>query len=170
MTIRPEIRIGPAPTGRGFRLAASQFLPQPREALFAFFADATQLETITPPSLKFSVLTPTPIVLEAGTLIDYRLRLWGIPLRWQSRIEVWEPPLRFVDVQTRGPYRRWRHEHVLEESPGGTLCRDLVDYAVPGGWLIDRLLVRRDVRAIFAFRQQKLAELFASPPRDVTRV
>ena len=157
------IEINPAPDGRGSCLTASQWLPQPRDKVFAFFSDATQLETITPPSLSFSVLSPLPIAMQPGTLIDYRLRLRGIPLRWQSRIEVWEPPLRFVDVQVRGPYRRWHHEHIFEEFQGGTVCRDVVDYAVPGGWLVDRLLVRRDLLKIFAFRQQTLARLFAAP-------
>jgi ligand-binding SRPBCC domain-containing protein len=158
-----EIRIGPAPAGDGFRLEAADFLPQPRERLFEFFSDAFQLETLTPPWLRFSVLTPAPIRIEAGTLIDYGLRLHGLPLRWQSRIEVWEPPLRFVDVQTRGPYRRWRHEHLFEAIGDGTLCRDLVDYAVFGGRLLNALLVRRDLLKIFAFRQQRLRELFPAP-------
>jgi ligand-binding SRPBCC domain-containing protein len=95
-------------------------------------------------------------------LIDYRLRLHGIPLRWQSRIEVWDPPHRFVDVQTRGPYRHWRHEHLFEAARGGTICRDIVDYEVPGGWLIERLFVRPDVARIFKFRQRRLEQLFAA--------
>lgn len=142
------------------RLEAELFLPQSRERLFEFFSDAFQLESLTPPLLKFSVVTPPPIHIAAGTLIDYRLRVHGVPLRWQSRIDVWEPPHRFVDLQTRGPYRLWRHEHSFEEVDGGVLCRDVVDYAPWGGRLIDRLLVRRDLRAIFAYRANKLRELF----------
>jgi ligand-binding SRPBCC domain-containing protein len=128
--------------------------------VFDFFSDAFQLETITPPWLQFAVLTLAPIRIEAGTIIDYRLRLRGVPIRWQSRISVWEPPRHFVDEQTRGPYRRWRHQHIFEVVDGGTLCRDIVDYAVPGGWLIDALVVRHDVLKIFSFRQTKLRELF----------
>jgi ligand-binding SRPBCC domain-containing protein len=154
------IRIGPAPTRDGCRLEATQFLPQSRDRVFGFFSDAFQLETITPPWLQFAVLTPAPICIEAGTIIHYRLRLHGVPIRWQSRISVWEPPRHFMDEQTRGPYRRWRHQHILEAVDGGTLCRDIVDYAVPGGWLIDALVVRGDVLKIFSFRQARLRELF----------
>lgn len=156
----PSIRIERSPVGRGFRLVAEQLLPQPRPTVFDFFSDAFQLETLTPPWLHFAVLTPAPIVMREGLLIDYRLRLHGLPVRWQSRIELWEPPLRFVDVQTRGPYRRWHHEHTFEEREGGTLCRDVVDYAVPGGRLVDRYFVRPDIQKIFAFRWDKLHQLF----------
>ena len=149
--------------GAGRRLESRQFLPERREKVFDFFSDAHQLESLTPPWLQFCVLTRRPIRIQEGTCIDYQLRLHGVPIRWQSSIEVWEPPHRFVDVQTRGPYRRWRHEHVLEEVAGGTICRDVVDYAVLGGWLVDRFLVRNDVRRIFEFRQCKLNELFARP-------
>lgn len=157
-----DIRIGASPTGRGSRLEATQFLPHPREVVFEFFADAYQLESITPPWLRFAVLTPRPISMRAGLRIDYRLHLRGVPIRWQSVISAWAPPDRFVDEQVRGPYRRWHHEHRFERVEGGTLCRDLVDYEVPGGRLVDRLFVRRDLRNIFRFRQRKLAELFAS--------
>lgn len=146
-----------------FRLTCAQFAPLPPERVFAFFADAFGLEALTPPWLHFHVLTPRPIEMSAGRLIDYRLRLHGLPLRWQSRIEVWEPPLRFVDLQVRGPYRRWHHEHRFEAVEGGTLCHDVVDYAVPGGWLIDWLLVRPDLKRIFAYRQARLHDLLAGP-------
>jgi ligand-binding SRPBCC domain-containing protein len=144
----------------GFRLETVQILRQPIDRIFEFFADAFQLETLTPRWLRFIVLTPAPIVIRAGTLIDYRLRLHGIPVRWQSRISVWEPPFRFVDEQVRGPYRRWHHEHVFESTEQGTRCRDIVDYEVPGGRLIDNWLVRPDLLKIFAYRQQRLRELF----------
>jgi ligand-binding SRPBCC domain-containing protein len=156
-----EIRITHASTGRGSRLEARQFLPHPCEVVFQFFADAFQLGTITPPWLQFVVLTPAPITMRIGLRIDYRLRLHGVPIRWQSAISAWEPPARFVDEQIRGPYRRWHHEHRFESVEGGTLCRDIVDYEVPGGPIVDWLFVRRDLRMIFRFRQRKLAELFA---------
>lgn len=156
------IRIECSPTGSGFRLEASQWLPHPREQVFEFFSDAFQLETLTPQWLHFSVLTPPPIHLRTGSLIDYRLRVRGVPIRWQSRISVWEPPRSFVDEQTRGPYRRWYHQHLFEDADGGTLCRDVVDYAVYGGSSINALFVRPDLFKIFAFRQSRLRELF--PP------
>jgi ligand-binding SRPBCC domain-containing protein len=157
---RDSIRIVRSPSGRGYRLESSQFLPYPRDQVFEFFSDASNLQSLTPAWLHFSVFTPPPIHIAAGTLIDYRLRIHGVPLRWQSRISVWEPPLRFVDTQTRGPYRRWHHEHLFEVAEGGTLCHDIVDYAVYGGSLINTLFVRPDLSRIFAFRQSKLRELF----------
>lgn len=145
-------------------------VPRPRREVFAFFADAANLERITPPWLSFEIADPTPIVMRAGARIDYRLRVRGLPMRWRSEITLWEPPHRFVDTQLRGPYRQWIHEHSFEEVPlepgaGGhaTLCRDRVDYAVPGGPLaplIHRLFVRRDVEAIFAYRTKRLREIF----------
>jgi ligand-binding SRPBCC domain-containing protein len=156
-----SIQFSRSPSGRGFRMVARQFVRRPREELFKFFADAHGLETLTPPWLKFTVVTPDPVTIAQGSVIDYKLRLRGIPIRWQSLISVWEPPVRFVDEQLRGPYRRWHHEHVFEAVEGGTLCSDIVDYEVPGGWLIDRLFVRPDLSKIFHFRQEKLRSVFS---------
>ena len=140
--------------------AAEQWLPRPRAEVFPFFADAANLERLTPPWLEFRILTPRPVAMREGALIDYRLRIRGVPVRWRTRIAVWEPPERFVDEQLKGPYRLWVHEHTFLERDGGTLCRDQVRYAVPGGALVDRLLVRPDVERIFAWRRRVLAELF----------
>lgn len=142
--------------------SAEQWLPRPRAEVFPFFADARNLEAITPDWLRFRVVTPGRIELRPGALIDYVLRIHGLPVKWRTEICVWEPPHRFVDQQLRGPYRQWWHEHTFEEQNGGTLCRDLVRYGVPGGALVERLFVRRDVERIFAFRRQKLAEIFAA--------
>jgi ligand-binding SRPBCC domain-containing protein len=136
------------------------WLPQTREKVFPFFADATNLQLITPPWLKFEVLTPRPILMLVGTRIDYRLKIRGVPIRWQSEITVWEPPFQFVDKQLRGPYRQWIHRHTFVEKDGGTLCRDEVKYAVLGGALINWLLVRRDVAQIFKYRQETLRKHF----------
>jgi ligand-binding SRPBCC domain-containing protein len=157
-----SIQITRAPSGTGFRLEASQFLPEPRSRIFDFFSDAFQLERLTPSWLKFSVLTKAPIEISAGTTIDYRLKLHGIPLRWQSLISDWEPPTRFVDRQMRGPYRRWNHEHIFQSVSGGTLCLDVVEYDVFGGRLVHSLFVRPDLLKIFAFRQEKLRSAFAT--------
>ena len=145
---------------RVFTLDTSHWLPRQPDEVFDFYADAFNLEQLTPPWLRFEVATPPPITMRAGVEIDYRLRLHGLPMRWRSRITVWEPPHRFVDEQVRGPYRRWFHEHTFASSDGGTLVRDQVQYAMLGGWLADRLLVRRDLRQIFDYRQQRLAEIF----------
>lgn len=144
------------------RFASEIWLPRPPEEIFPFFADARNLEVLTPSWLKFDVLTPEPIEIEQGALIDYKLRFRGFPLRWRSEITAWEPPRRFVDEQRRGPYREWVHEHTFEPQDGGTLARDVVQYRVLGGALVDRLIVRRDVERIFQFRRQKLEELFGN--------
>ena len=143
-----------------FVLKCSVVLPQPRARVFEFFADAFQLEQITPPWLNFRVLTKAPIGIQAGCLIDYRLKLHGIPIRWRTEISSWDPPTAFVDRQLKGPYLLWEHLHTFEETDGGTLCRDEVRYRVPGGWLIERLFVRPDLRRIFEYRHQKMLELF----------
>ena len=141
-------------------------LTRPRDEVFPFFADARNLEYLTPPWLRFTMLTPEPVAMQPGTLIDYRLRVRGVPLRWRSEITAWEPPYRFVDEQRHGPYRLWIHEHGFEETPEGrTLAHDTVRYAVPGGWLVDRLLVRRDLERIFEYRRTVLRNLFGSAPR-----
>ena len=131
------------------------------DLVFRFYADAFKLEEITPPLLQFKVLTPPPIDMKAGTVIDYRLKLRGIPLRWQSQITAWEPPYRFVDQQLKGPYRLWRHEHTFIEDKGGTLAIDRVEYAVHGGILVKKLLVEPDLKRIFDYRKRKLQELLA---------
>lgn len=144
-----------------FILESSQWLPRPPEEIFPLYSDAFRLEELTPPLLRFRVVTPPPIEMRAGAEIEYRLRLHGIPMAWRSRITAWEPPHRFIDEQIRGPYRRWVHEHTFTPRDGGTLVLDMVEYDMLGGWLADRLLVRRDLRRIFDYRQQRLAEIFA---------
>ena len=152
-----------------FLLSTSLWLPRAPEDLFPFFADAFNLEEITPPFLQFRVLTNPPIVMRPGTLIDYQLRLHRFPMRWTTRIADWTPPHRFVDEQLAGPYRKWRHEHTFEPAGAGTLMRDRVEYAPPGGRLINFLMVERSVRRIFAYRCQRLATLLAdNEPADNT--
>jgi len=143
-----------------FHLDTSLWLPRPRNEVFQFFADALNLEDITPPWLRFRVITPSPIQICEGAEIKYRLRIRGIPIRWQTRITAWDPPLRFVDEQIRGPYRLWIHEHRFSEQQNGTLCEDSVQYAPVGGTLINKLFVERDVREIFAYRAERLRKLF----------
>ena len=137
------------------------WLPRSPAEVFPFFGDATNLNLITPPWLNFEIVTPGPIEMRAGTLIDYRLRVRGVPLRWRTRINEWEPPRRFVDEQIRGPYRLWIHKHVFEPREGGTLARDFVRYAVPLDFLAHRWLVRPDVERIFEFRSRVLQKHFS---------
>lgn len=146
------------PRGRAQLLRRETVVPRGPDEVFAFFSDAGNLDLLTPPWLGFRILTPTPIEMHAGTLIDYRLRVRGIPIRWRTEITAWEPPSRFVDVQVRGPYRWWHHEHRFEACEGGTRVIDEVEYLAPLHWLSEPLLVRRDVRRIFDYRSQQLRE------------
>ena len=144
-----------------FHLKTEQKIQKSQDQLFTFFSDAHNLAEITPPWLNFRMLTPTPIEMKVGTLIDYRLKLRGIPIRWQSEITAWDPPHRFVDEQRRGPYRCWTHTHTFVPVPDGTLIRDEVEYAVLGGWLVQKFFVAPDIEKIFAYRSTKLKELIA---------
>ena len=142
-------------------LETSTRLRRPVPQVFAFFADAGNLERITPPELAFRILTPTPIDIGADTLIDYRLRLFGVPFGWRTRISVWEPPDRFVDEQLRGPYRRWVHTHTFEVCDQGTLMTDRVEYRLPGHPLAAPVLplVRRQLDRIFRYRARVIGEI-----------
>jgi ligand-binding SRPBCC domain-containing protein len=137
------------------------WLPLSPSELFPFFADAANLDVLTPPWLNFHIVTPRPIVMKPGALIDYKLRVHGLPIRWCTRINLWQPPHRFVDEQLRGPYRQWLHTHTFEACDGGTLARDCVRYAVPFDFLVHRWLVQPDIEKIFAFRMQELRKRFS---------
>ena len=141
-------------------LATEIFLPHQHAEVFAFFSDAANLQTLTPRWLHFKILTPLPVRMSRGTIIDYQLRLYGVPMRWQSEITVWDPPFRFVDVQTRGPYRHWVHSHTFQARDGGTICRDWLEYAVPGGAVVNWLFVAEEVKKIFHYRQRELQRIF----------
>lgn len=146
-----------------YRLERSVFLPRPRPEVFAFFADARNLERITPPFLLFRILTPDPIVMRAGTLIDYEIHLYGIPVRWRTRIEEYDADSSFTDVQLSGPYRTWRHHHQFHEVPSGTEMHDRVDYEMPYGTLgalTRRLFVRAALDRIFDYRTHAITEHF----------
>ncbi len=143
----------------------AQWLPHPPQAVWPFFCDANNLEEITPPFLGFHVLGSSTPEIGAGTLIDYRIKLNGIPLNWQTRIDVWDPPRRFVDLQARGPYALWHHTHDFAPLGGGTTMRDTVRYRLPAGWLgtaAGGRLVASWVDRIFDFRARKIDERFGS--------
>jgi ligand-binding SRPBCC domain-containing protein len=137
-------------------LERQQFLPRPPEIVFPFFADAANLEIITPPWLHFRILTPLPITMNEGTRIAYRIRWRWVPWRWLTEIIAWNPPRGFVDQQLQGPYRLWHHTHQFKAQAGGTLMIDTVRYALPLGplgSLAHRLVVRRDLERIFDYRK-----------------
>jgi ligand-binding SRPBCC domain-containing protein len=147
-------------------LERSQVVPRPRAEVFAFFADPRNLEALTPSFLRFRIETTGAIPMVPGTLIDYRLSLLGIPFRWRTRIDAFEPGVRFVDTQLRGPYRRWEHTHGFGDAPdGATRVTDRVVYELPLGLLGDvahAVLVRRALRRIFDFRSERIEALLTS--------
>lgn len=175
LAMMPDVREGVSiEVGRGGErvLRAGMWLARPIDAVFKFFGDAGNLEAITPPWLGFDILTPKPIEMGVGTLIDYRIRLKGVPMRWRTRIAAWEPPTRFIDEQLKGPYALWEHEHRFRpesrDVQAGTWCEDVVRYRVPMSgltpWLgvgrvADRIMVRRDLRRIFEYRMERMRGL-----------
>ena len=144
-------------------LERSQRIPLPPGEAFDFFGDARNLERITPPWLRFRVVTPDPVEMGRGTLIRYRLRLHGVPVGWLTEIAEWKPGARFRDRQVSGPYALWDHTHTFEpDGDGGTNMEDRVIYEIPYGplgELAKTLFVRRDVERIFDFRGEEIARL-----------
>jgi len=156
---------------RRHTLRAEQWIPRDLDEVFAFFSDAHNLNEVTPPWIHFQILTPHPIEMREGALIEYAIRLRLMPMRWRTKITVWDPPHRFVDEQLSGPYTLWHHEHSFEGLNGGTLVRDAVTYALPLGWspvsrLMHACVVKPDLAKVFAFRRAALERRFGvSAPR-----
>lgn len=141
-----------------------QLVRRTKREVFAFFADPVNLERITPESLHFEICSPQPIAMDAGATIDYQLSFFGLKFRWRTLIESFDPESGFVDVQTKGPYRTWRHSHAFSDAAGGTLVRDRVEYEVPFGPLGEiarRLFVAQQIRRIFDFRRAAIEKAFA---------
>jgi len=159
-----DARITVQRQGRYWLLECEQTVAASIDQLFPFFADAYNLQQLTPSTLGFEVLTPKPIAMKPGALIDYRLRVRGVPIKWRTEIEVWDPPHRFVDQQLKGPYERWHHTHTFTPTAdGGTLCKDRVEYRPAGGPLapiVNKLIVQRDVVNIFKYRTVEIAKRF----------
>jgi len=141
-----------------FRLEREQRISRPLEEVFAFFAEPQNLEVITPPWMKFHLAKCSTETIGEGTVLEYALRVRGLPMRWVSLIREWDPPHQFVDEQLHGPYRRWLHRHTFRQEGSETVIGDEVDYAVPGGALIERLLVRGELERIFGYRQTSLQQ------------
>lgn len=150
-------------------LLRQQWVPRPLADVFPFFAQAENLQQLTPAFLDFRILTPLPIPMAVGTLIDYRIRLHGLPMRWRTRISAWQPPHRFADQQLSGPYRVWWHEHLFAEQDGGTLLTDRVVYKAPLSLIAHPLLVRRELARIFDYRRQIVGERFGHAAAPAAR-
>lgn len=155
-------------------LERKQMIPRSRSETFAFFSDAFNLERITPPFLRFRIVTPAPINMEAGAVIEYRLSLFGAPIYWRTVIESWDPEESFVDSQTKGPYALWRHTHSFEEQgPRQALMRDRVEYSIPYGALgriAHSLFIKRWLKKIFDYRAAMIARLMKAEDKEEERV
>lgn len=140
-------------------------LPQPQETVFSFFADVAHLQAITPPELDFTVITPLPVTMATGTLLEFRLSLFGVPFGWTTEISAWEPPHRFIDRQLVGPYTQWIHRHTFRPgTSGGTVMDDDVTYELPASPLGELAypLVRRELEKIFTFRRETILRMLAT--------
>ena len=145
-----------------FELTTEIELQRPIDEVFAFFSDAENLQRITPTWLNFNILTDLPVEMKQGQILEYKLRLHGVPIRWKSEICIWDPNKRFVDRQLSGPYGSWWHEHLFRDLGGKeTLMQDRVLYTVPGGRMIHKLLVKKDLMRIFEYRREMIREIFA---------
>ena len=144
-------------------LVKETVINRPLKEVFDFFSKAENLNEITPPDMQFQILTALPINIQKGTLIDYKIKVNGIPFKWKTLISTWEPPHRFVDEQLKGPYNTWIHEHTFEERDGKTYMKDVVKFKSPG-WilepLINSLFIEKKVKGIFEYREKKLNEFF----------
>ena len=144
-------------------LQRETFVAKPIQEVFNFFSKTENLILITPAHLNFKIATPGPILMAKGTMIDYKLKLYGIPFKWKTEITAWQAPFTFTDKQLKGPYLKWIHQHQFEEREGGTLMTDRVEYAIPG-WIIEPLIytffIKGNIDAIFNFREKSVTEIF----------
>jgi ligand-binding SRPBCC domain-containing protein len=154
------LETGARPAGGVTVIHEETVVPSSIGETFAFFSDAMNLEKLTPRWLKFNVRTPPPLMMREGLEIDYVISLRGLAIPWKTRIDVWEPGVRFVDRQVAGPYLWWNHEHRFEQVPDGTRVIDHVEFVPRVRWITNEF-VRRDVQRIFEFRKAKLKEIFA---------
>lgn len=165
MPIYPALGRTESKVVRQYLLSTETLVPAPLEEVFSFFSKAENLEQITPSFLRFRVTTPLPLEMKTGARIAYRLVLFGIPMIWESEITAWEPGVRFVDEQLRGPYKKWVHEHRFVEEDGQTRMFDRVEYSVPGGPLAPLahlLFVGWQVRLIFNYREDAIRKHFGA--------
>jgi ligand-binding SRPBCC domain-containing protein len=150
-----------------YSLTSRQLVPYPLNEVFPFFSKPENLGLLTPENLGFQILTPSPVCMKEGAIIDYAITIASVPVRWTTLITSYEPPYRFIDVQLKGPYAYWRHTHSFSETDDGTLITDEVDYAMPfglAGKIIHTAMIRRQLKNIFRNRGYAIEKIF--PPRD----
>ena len=155
--------------GKIYKLLSEQFIEQPIDVVFEFFSKPENLEEITPSRLRFTIITPSPIIMEKGSVIDYYIKILGISVHWQTLITSFVPPYRFVDEQIKGPYSLWHHTHTFSEENGGTMIRDEVRYIVPAGFLgqiMNFIWIKKDLDDIFAYRKEVISEKFFKPLKN----
>lgn len=154
---------------RTYCFERQQFIARPLDEVFAFFSDASNLGLITPDWLHFRIFTPQPIAMQAGTLIDYQIKLFSVPMRWRTRIDYFDPPHQFIDRQVRGPYKFWLHTHEFKATDGGTLITDRVEYQLrlgPIGWIANKVFVARTLARIFDHRAETITRLLVVEDRS----
>ena len=148
-----------------YNLEFEQFIDLPIEDVFDFFSKPENLSLITPPRLRFDILTPTPLEMKEGQLIDYSLKiLYLIKLHWRTLITDYQKPYKFIDQQIKGPYTLWHHTHTFEEKDGGTLIKDNLKYVIPFGWIgraIHFIYIKHDINGIFQYRHKILNDIFS---------
>jgi len=152
-----------------YKLKEEQFINLPIEKVFSYFSNPANLQEITPKYLNFNIKTQPPFNMSAGQLFEYRLRVRGIPINWTSLISSYDPPYGFIDEQIKGPYSTWHHTHTFKSQDGGTLIVDEVQYSLPFGFIgriVHYLWVKRDLAAIFKYRQKVIAKNFESVSND----
>ena len=154
-----------------YKKSVTQFIDKPLDVVFLFFSKPENLRRITPPTLDFQILTPTPISMEKGTVIDYKIKVMGIRVHWRTIITSYNPPSQFVDEQTKGPYVLWIHTHTFKIKDGGVEINDCVEYSIPMGLLgrfVHFLWIRRKLDQNFDFRRRKIEEIFISDDFSVS--
>ena len=145
------------------KLEYKQFIKQPIDRVFHFFSMPENLEYITPPRLLFRILTPLPIIIKKGSIIDYKIKILGIPVKWKTLITEYIPPHKFIDEQIKGPYSLWKHTHTFIEEEEGTTIHDKIHYIVPFGMfgrIINLLWITKDLDSIFTYRRNKIDQYF----------
>ena len=154
-----------------YKKSVTQFIDKPLDVVFSFFAKPENLRRITPSTLDFQILTPTPISMAKGTVIDYNIKVMGIRVHWRTLITSYNPPTQFVDEQTKGPYLLWIHTHTFKIKDEGVEIHDCIEYSIPLGLLgrfVHFLWIKRKLDQIFDFRRRKIEEIFISDELSVS--